>query len=63
MNPTIENVGPLGLDQPAVGAEYVGELEGPEVDELGALQEPVDHRFSLVLGFVGLKGVDLVERG
>ena len=42
-NPAVEHDGSLGLDQPAVGAEDVGELEGPEVDELGAIQEAFDH--------------------
>ena len=41
-NPAMEDVGPLGLDQPPVGAEDVGELEGPEVVELGPNQQPVD---------------------
>ena len=39
-DPAVEDVGALGLDQPAVGAEDVGELEGPEVVELGPLQQP-----------------------
>ena len=38
----MEDVRPLRLDQPAVGAEDVGELEGPEVVELGPRQQPVD---------------------
>ena len=41
-DPAMEDVGPLGLDQPAVGAEDVGELEGPEVVELGTNEQPVD---------------------
>ena len=43
-NPAMEDVGPLGLDQPTVGAEDVGELEGPEVVELGPNEQPVDRR-------------------
>ena len=39
----MEHVGPLGLDQPAVGPEDVGELECPEVVELGPAQQPIDH--------------------
>ena len=45
-DPAVEDVGPLGLDQPAVGPEHVGELQGPEVVELGPVEQPVDRAWS-----------------
>ena len=41
-NPAMEGISPLGLDQPAVGAEDVGKLERPEVVELRPHEQPVD---------------------
>ncbi len=53
VNPAVEDVGPLGLDQSAVGTEDVGELEGPEVDKLGALEQRIHQLHPLVGGLIG----------
>ena len=49
-DPAVEDVRPLGLDQAAVGAEDVGELQGPEVVELGPVEQPVDDLVAAVAG-------------
>ena len=62
-DPAVEDVGPLGLDQAAVGAEDVGELEGPEVVELGPVEQPVDHLVAAVASAGGQELLDLLGRG
>ena len=60
LDPAVEDVRPLGLDQPAVGAEDVGELEGPEVVELGPVEQPIDDLVAAVASAgIGQERLDL----
>ena len=62
-DPAVEGVRPLGLDQPAVGPEDVGELQSPEVGELRATQQAVDQPRPTVGAGVGQERLDLLGRG
>ena len=62
-DPAVEHVSPLGLDQPAVGAEDVGELESPEVVELGPVEQPVDHLVAAIGLGRGEERLNLPGRG
>ena len=62
-NPAMEDVGPLGLDQSAVRAEDVGELQGPEVVKLGTDEEPVDDVVAASGGGIRQERPHFIRRG
>ena len=58
----MEGVSPLGLDEPAVRAKDVGELERPEIVELGPVEQPVDDLIAPRCRRLGQERIDFLGR-